>query len=85
MDLGSGVSIFTRFHEGLTGYGAGLRPRKPSYLYWIALLFHLGRRFANPTVGKVAAWMYALSPTQIFAQSLSECLSRIAALGCMVV
>ena len=72
-----GYPFLLALHEGLTGYGAGIKTTQAiASVGVMALLFHLGRRFANPKVGKVAAWMYALSPTQIFfAQSLwSECL-----------
>ena len=40
-------------------------------MYIIVLMFRLGARLFSPRAGYVAAWLYALSPTQIFfAQSL---------------
>ncbi len=72
-----GYPFLLSIHEWLTGYGAGIKTTQCILSVGImALLFHVGRRFANSQVGKVAVWMYALSPTQIFfAQSLwSECI-----------
>ena len=72
-----GYPFILALHEGLTGYGAGIKTTQAIVSVCVmALLFHLGKRFANSQVGKIAVWMYALSPTQIFfAQSLwSECL-----------
>lgn len=72
-----GYPFLLALHEGLTGYGAGIKTTQCIVSVGImALMFHVARRFANTTVAKWAVWLYALSPTQIFfAQSLwSECL-----------
>jgi len=72
-----GYPVLVSIHEWFTGYGAGIKTTQCIASAGVmVLLFHLSRRFANAKVGRVAVWMYALSPTQIFfAQSLwSECL-----------
>ena len=72
-----GYPFLLALHEGLTGFGAGIKTTQSIVSVGVmALLFHVARRFADTRVAVVAVWLYALSPTQIFfAQSLwSECL-----------
>ena len=72
-----GYPFLVFIHEYITGYGAGIKTTQSFVSVGIiCLMYRLGRDFFDHRVGQVAAWMYALSPTQIFfAQSLwSECL-----------
>jgi len=72
-----GYPFLVSIHEMVTGYGAGIKTTQSFVSVGIIyLMFRLGSRFFDQRVGRCAAWMYALSPTQIFfAQSLwSECI-----------
>ena len=62
-----GYPFLLALHEGLTGYGAGIKTTQSIVSVGVmALLFHVARRFGNGKVGVVAVWLYAFSPTQIF-------------------
>ena len=72
-----GYPFILALHEGLTGYGAGIKTTQAIASVCVMALFISGVSVLPiRQVGKIAVWMYALSPTQIFfAQSLwSECL-----------
>ena len=72
-----GYPFLVAIHELITGYGQGIKTTQSVVsMGIIVMMYRLGTSFFNIRVGRLAAWMYALSPTQIFfAQSLwSECL-----------
>ena len=72
-----GYPLLVSIHEFITGYGAGIKTTQSFVSMGIIyLMYRLGSNFFDQRVGRWAAWMYALSPTQIFfAQSLwSECI-----------
>ena len=72
-----GYPALVALHEALFTNGMIIKGTQViASMYIIVLMFRLGARLFSPRAGYVAAWLYALSPTQIFfAQSLwSECL-----------